>query len=220
EPLPPKPIILPEAEAVGDDYFSSILFVGDSRTQGLQIATGGYGASFYADRGLAIDGMGKTAFITVNGANGTPTSLTVIDALRATPHDGKIYINLGLNSVGWNSTDRFRDLFRTDLDTLVATCPNTDIVLMSILPVGRNAVVIGCSDNSEVNRRVTAYNQVLLELATEYDLYYLNAYEAFVDNEGFLPVGFSNDDIHLRRDQNILLCDYIRTHPIPSIFER
>lgn len=215
EPYVPKPITLPESADVGEDYFKSLLFIGDSRTQGLQIATGGYGAAFYANRGLSVDGMGKTQFITVTNPDGSSKTLTVLDALRAEPFAQNIYVWLGLNAVGWNSTDRFRNLFRTDLEALIQACPQANIVIMSILPVGRNAVVIGCDDNVEVNRRVVAYNQILLDLAEHYDLYFLNCYEAFVDAEGFLPPGYSNDDMHLRKEQNLRLCEYIRTHSIP-----
>ena len=215
---PPPVIILPQAEngAVGDEYFRSILFIGDSRSQGLSIATGGgYGATFYADRGLSVDALGTKKFLVQKQPDGSSASVTVIEALTDSPHTGKIYIWLGLNELGWHSSDRFETTFRTQLSAICAACPDADIVIMSLLPVGRTAVVVGVNSSAAANARVSEYNAILLRLAEEYGVYYLNCYEAFADAEGFLPTGYASDGIHLVRDQNLALCEYIRTHPIP-----
>lgn len=215
---PPPPIItLPKAETpVGDDYFKSILFIGDSRSQGLSIATGGgYGATFYADRGLSIDSVGTKQFLVRKQADGSSKNLSITEALTADPHKGKIYIWLGLNELGWRSADRFETAFRTQLTAVKTACPDAEIVIMSILPVGRSAVVIGVDSSAAANARVIEYNDILYRLAEEFGTYYLNCYEAFADAEGYLPNGYASDGIHLVRDQNLALCDYIRSHPVP-----
>ena len=110
ETAPPKPVIvLPEAEAVDESYFSSVIFVGDSRTQGMQIATGGYGATFYADRGIAVDGLEKRAFIKRTSPDGTTRELTVAEALTEDAFDGMLYLWFGLNEVGWVSSAHFEN---------------------------------------------------------------------------------------------------------------
>lgn len=214
---PPKVIVLPETDTpVGDDYFTSILFIGDSRTQGLQIATGGYGASFYADRGLSIEGVSSKQFINRTTPTGQTTAISIIEALTEEPVGEKIYIWLGLNELGWRSTDKFENSFRTQLIAIREVCPDAEIVIMALLPVGQNAVVIGVDSNDDANRRVAEYNDILLRLAEEVGVYYLNCYEAFADENGYLPDGYANDGIHLRKEQNLALCDYIRSHPIPA----
>ena len=210
---PPPPVItLPAAETpVGEDYFTSILFIGDSRTQGLQIATGGYGATFYADRGLSIEGVSAKQFIVRK--EGT---LSVIEALRAEPWRQNIYIWLGLNELGWNSPTRFENVYRDQLTAIRAVCPDANIVIMSVLPVGRNAVVVGVNSSAESNRRVAEHNAALLRLAEEFGVYYLNCYEAFADAEGYMPNEYASDGIHLLRDRNLELCNYILSHPVPQ----
>lgn len=207
---------LPEAETPeGNDYFASILFIGDSRSQGLQISTGGYGATFYADRGLSIDGVSTKQFIKRTALDGSLTSISIIEALTAEPVTEKIYIWLGLNELGWTSSAKFEEAYRTQLTAICQICPDADIVIMSLLPVSRNAIVIGVDSSADANQRVVKYNEILLQLAEEAGVYYLNCYEAFVDNEGYLPDGYASDGIHLVKAQNLALCDYIRAHPIP-----
>lgn len=214
---PPPPVItLPEAETpAGDDYFASILFIGDSRSQGMQISTGGYGATFYADRGLSIEGVSDKKFIKRTAPDGSQTSISIIEALTAEPVTEKIYIWLGLNELGWPSSAKFEKTYRTQLAAVREACPDADIVIMSLVPVGRNAVVVGVDTSADANKRVIEYNEILLRLAEEAGVYYLNCYEAFVDAEGYLPDGYASDGIHLVKAQNIALCDYIRAHPIP-----
>ena len=214
---PPPVIILPKSEngAADDDYFRSILFIGDSRSQGLSIATGGgYGATFYADRGLSIDGVSSKKFLVQKQPDGSSASVTVIEALTASPHTGKIYIWLGINELGYASS-RFESSFRTQLNAIRTACPDADIVIMSLLPVGRNAAVYGIPSNADANAKVSEYNSILLRLAEETGAYYLNCYESFSDAEGYLPDGYASDGIHLVRDQNLAICDYIRSHPTP-----
>ncbi len=212
----PKITILPKAETpVGEDYFTSILFIGDSRTQGLQIATGGYGASFYADRGLSIDGVSSKKFITRTKPSGEAQTISILDALTEEPFGEKIYIWLGLNELGWRSTEKFETSYRTQLAEIRRLCPNAEIVLMALIPVGKNAIVIGVDSNDQANLRVREYNDILLRLAEEAGVYFLNCYEAFADETGYLPNGYANDGIHLRKEQNLALCEYIRSHPIP-----
>lgn len=221
ETEPPKPTftILPrERTAVGEDYFNSVVFIGDSRTQGLQISTGGYGATVYADRGLSVDGITNKKFVVKKAPDGTSRALSIIESLTEEPHKGMIYIWLGINELGTPNPASYEKAFRRQLEAVQTACPEATIVVMSLLPVGRNASVYGMPSNVEVNNRVKTYNDILLKLAEEAGAFYLNAYESFADAEGFLPDGYATDGIHLVRDQNIAVCDYIRNHPVPEQF--
>lgn len=215
EPSAPV-IILPEAEAVDKTYFSSVIFVGDSRTQGMQIATGGYGATFYADRGIAVDGLEKRAFIKRTAEDGTARELTVAEALTEDAFDGMLYLWFGLNEVGWISSAHFENTYRQTLTKLTEICPDADICLMSVPPVGRSAIVIGADSPAAANERIKIHNEIIYRLAEEFGLYYLDCTTPFTDEEGYLPEGYSNDGIHLRVERNRELLTYIQTHPIPG----
>lgn len=217
ETTPPEPvIILPEAEAVDKAYFASVIFVGDSRTQGMQIATGGYGATFFADRGLAVDGLESRAFIKRTAEDGSARELTVAAALAEDAFDGMLYLWFGLNEVGWISSAHFENTYRQALGKLTAICPNADICLMSVPPVGRSAIVIGADSPAAANARIKTHNEIIYRLAEEFGLYYLDCTTPFTDEEGYLPEGYSNDGIHLRVERNRELLTYIQTHPIPG----
>lgn len=217
ETTPPEPvIILPEAEAVDKAYFASVIFVGDSRTQGMQIATGGYGATFFADRGLAVDGLEKRAFIKRTAPDGSTRELTVAQALTEDAFDGMLYLWFGLNEVGWISSAHFENTYRQTLGKLIEICPDADICLMSVPPVGRSAIVIGADSPAAANARIKTHNEIIYRLAEEFGLYYLDCTTPFTDEEGYLPEGYSNDGIHLRVERNRELLTYIQTHPIPG----
>lgn len=217
ETTPPEPvIILPEAEAVDEAYFSSVIFVGDSRTQGMQIATGGHGATFYADRGIAVDGLEKRAFIKRTAEDGSTRELTVTEALTEDAFDGMLYLWFGLNEVGWISSAHFENTYRQTLGKLIEICPAADICLMSVPPVGRSAIVIGADSPAAANARIKTHNEIIHRLAEEFGVYYLDCTTPFTDEEGYLPEGYSNDGIHLRVERNRELLAYIQTHPIPG----
>lgn len=217
ETAPPAPIIsLPEADAVDKAYFSSVIFVGDSRTQGMQIATGGYGAAFYADRGLTVDGVEKRAFIKRTAEDGATRELTLAEALAEDAFDGMLYLWFGLNEVGWISSAHFENTYRQALAKLKEICPEADICLMSVPPVGRSAIVIGADSPAAANERIKTHNEIIYRLAEEAGVYYLDCTTPFSDEEGFLPEGYSNDGIHLRVERNRELLTYIQTHPIPG----
>ena len=120
---------VPESEPVEMDYFSDALFIGDSRTDGLQIYSGIKGADFYCYKGLNIFDMSKRQVVEMNGGK-----YTVVEALKKGPQYKKIYISLGINELGWNGTDTFRRQSAKLIERIQTDHPEAVLVLQSILP--------------------------------------------------------------------------------------
>ena len=121
---------VPQSEPVEMDYFSDALFIGDSRTDGLQIYSGIKGATFYCYKGLNIFDMSKRQVVEMNGGK-----YTVVEALEKGPQYKKIYISLGVNELGYPGTDSFYKAFKSFLEEVKSAQPDAIIYLQNLVPV-------------------------------------------------------------------------------------
>ena len=215
EPEPPaeEPVLekapwapVPESEPVDDSYFDSVIFVGDSRTDGFRLYSG-------LDRGTYFCITGETVASATdlqNWKTETGKKISLADAVAQTACD-KIYLMLGVNELGWNGTDIFREHAENLLQRLKADHPEAEIVIQSLLPVSAEQDAKGTYVN---NRRILAYNQVWMELAEENDCDYVNIAEAVTGEDGCLPAEMSFDGVHLNRAGCHAWLDYLRTHSV------
>lgn len=195
---------VPESGPVEDTYFDDVVFLGDSRTEGFKLYSGlGHGTYLHAV-GATVESVFTKAVETEQG------KMPLLDAL-AELECGKIYVMLGVNELGWNGTDIFRNQCGKMIDRIQEDHPQAEVVLQSIIPVSAKQEAKGSYVNNE---RIAAYNQVLLELAEEKDCPYVNVAEAVVDEDGFLRADWTFDGVHL----NVAGCqawlEYLRTHPV------
>ena len=85
---------------VADSYFDDAAFIGDSRTQGLQLYTGLPNATFYATQGLMVDTFFSKKFVKAGGGK-----ITIPDAmqkLQMTTQEGN---NVGVCAIRGNFDD-------------------------------------------------------------------------------------------------------------------
>ena len=157
-PVKPDPNAAPFTTADAS-YFADALFIGDSRTVGLKEYGQIEGADFFCTTGMNVY---KVRDEVVNvGSVGSVT----LDQLLSAKTYGKIYLMLGINELGWNGTDIFRNQSAKLIERLQADHPDATIVIQSILPVSAKQDAKGSYVN---NQRIDAYNQVLQELAETY----------------------------------------------------
>lgn len=197
---------VPESEPVDDSYFDSVIFVGDSRTDGFRLYSG-------LDRGTYFCITGETVASATdlqNWKTETGKKISLADAVAQAACD-KIYLMLGVNELGWNGTDIFREHAEDLLQRLKADHPEAEIVIQSLLPVSAEQDAKGTYVN---NRRILAYNQVWMELAEENGCDYVNIAEAVTGEDGCLPAEMSFDGVHLNRAGCHAWLDYLRTHSV------
>lgn len=197
---------VPESEPVDDSYFDSVIFVGDSRTDGFRLYSG-------LDRGTYFCITGETVASATdlqNWKTETGKKISLADAVAQAACD-KIYLMLGVNELGWNGTDIFREHAEDLLQRLKADHPEAEIVIQSLLPVSAEQDAKGTYVN---NRRILAYNQVWMELAEENGCGYVNIAEAVTGEDGCLPAEMSFDGVHLNRAGCHAWLDYLRTHSV------
>ena len=195
---------VPESALVEDTYFDDVVFLGDSRTDGLRLYSGLQHGTFLCSTGATVESVFSKAVETPAG------ELPLLDALAALDC-GKIYIMLGINELGWNGTETFRTQSTELIQRLRKDHPDAEIVIQSILPVSAEKDAEGRYVN---NGRIKEYNQVWLELAEEFDVAYLNVAEGVAGEDGLLPSELCYDGVHLNQAGCQMWLDYLRTHAI------
>lgn len=209
---PEKKAFAPVAESapVKDTYFDDVVFLGDSRTEGFSLYSGlKTGTCFYAVGATVESVFTKDVWETPEG------KVPLLDAVAETAC-GKVYVMLGVNELGWNGTEIFRNQCAKVIDRIREDHPDAEVVLQSILPVSAKQDAKGSYVNNE---RIAVYNQELLALAEEKACAYLNVAEAVVDENGFLREDWTFDGVHLNVQGCQAWLEYLRTHPVGEVPE-
>lgn len=175
----------PQAVEPGD--YSDAAFIGDSRTEALKTYGLLKNATYYTYKGLKVDTVFTEACIDEGG-----TKMTVMDAISLHQYN-RIYISLGVNELGWVSTDIFIEDYGKIIDTLKETQPNATIYVQAILSVSQKK-----SEQDKIynNPRINEFNALLEQMAADKGVVYLPVNTAVMDETGSLPVGASTDGVH------------------------
>ena len=194
-----------ESSPVQDSYFSDALFLGDTRVQCLDLYGVGnfktllYGTSINVSNALSYDCKSS------DGTDGTPNDKVLLN------NYGKIYLNFGINELGWPNSDSFATNYRLLVEELKAKCPDSVIYICNIMPISR----LRDGKNQYVtNDRIKSYNILLQTVAEDTKTYYLNCYESIVDEEGFLPAELNSDGINLYEEGCQIWYNYLKSHTV------
>ena len=198
---------VPESTPVEDTYFDDVVFLGDSRTDGLRLYGGMTHGTFLFFTGATVESVFTKEVETQLG------TMPLLDALAEMEY-GRIYVMLGVNELGWKGTDIFRNQSAALIQRLQEDHPEAEIVIQSILPVSAKIDEEGRYVN---NQRIAEYNQVWLELAEQFNVNYLNIAEVLLDENGQLPSELTYDGVHLNKAGCRVWLDYMRSHAVGEI---
>ncbi len=189
-------------QPVDQSYFNDAVFLGDSRTVGLQLYSGWDNCDYLADVGMTIyDCLDRDISF------GDIQHTTAREVL-STSRYGKVYIMLGINECGSNLNTYF-DKYTEVVDQIHRWQPDALIVVQGIMKVGAQKSATHPSIN---NTNITARNEKLATLANDWYIYYLDINEAVCDENGNLTDGYSFDQVHLYAKYYSLWCDYLLEH--------
>lgn len=200
---------LEESHDAGEAYLDSIVYAGDSLTYGLGLSNSYLGTrDVVAYGGLGVyDYLDYTENPSYNQSEELKSPLEWLKKLNPQT----LYIMLGTNGVAVYSNEYHINLYNKMLDRVVAALPNTTIVLVAITPWAESRVT-----EKFTNQKVDNFNMMVLEMAHERGMYFLNFSEAVRDENGnFSPAYMSSDGIHWASTCKKLFCQFVRTHPIP-----
>lgn len=200
---------VPECEPVGMDYFADALFIGDSRTQGLQMYSGVQGATFYASTGLSVFGVDTAGTVMVNGK-----ACSIVEALAQGPQFGKVYIAFGLNELGYYNTEYYLKVFRTFLEQVKTLQPNAVVYLQTLAPVNEEKCAQWGQFSCINNQRVDMYNELFAQLARECRVALVDVHEALAEPDGSVAFEATVDGIHFQKPWYETWLNYLCNHTV------
>ena len=173
-------------------YFRDCAFVGDSRTQGIQLNDGITTADFYADRGLNIRTIYTKEFVKAKDEEGEEILITALDALKNKKYR-KVFISFGINELGWQSTSIFQEEYGELIRNIKKAQPDSQIIVIGIYPVTEERD----SEDPVFNmKRLRAFNKLIKEMAENEGVTYVDVAPAVQNWKGFMTDDASNDGIH------------------------
>ena len=171
-------------------YFNDAIFIGDSRTLGISDYAGLDEADFYCDSGMTVLKLFDAGGVTYQKTGKKEDLNQVLHQKQY----GKVYIMLGMNDLGYGTTDMYLERYRKTVDKIREWQPDAIIYIMANLHVSR-----------EKNKPETEFNNININdknaasalLANGTDIFYLDANPLFTDSEGFLNSELTFDGVHL-----------------------
>ncbi len=200
---------VPESEAVGPEWFSDAVFIGNSLAQGFMLYGGLKTADMFAVQSISVANIGTDHVINVGGGN----YLTILDAMARKSYR-KVFVMLGINELSWASKETFYSKYSDLIDKIRELEPEAELYLQSMTPVTARQ-----SDNSTTftNPRILEYNAVIRQLAEDKEAHYLYVFDAFADEDGCLPAGSSDDGIHPYPKYYPQWLTYLEAHTVTEV---
>lgn len=201
----------PASDPVDMDYFADALFIGDSRTDGLQLYSGIKGATFYCYKGLTVFELQDRKVVELDGG-----TYSVAEALGRRQY-AKVYISLGINELGYFNDQAFEDTFRAFLRQLRQLQPDAVIYLENLVPVNPDK----CKEYKQpyyvTNEQVAVYNEIFSRLAPEEHVVLLDLASALSDETGILARENTVDGVHFTKAWYKTWLDYLMTHTVDPL---
>lgn len=218
EPTPAPPpwplyefgVPLEEGEPVEDDsFFDNAVFLGDSRTEGLQLFGGQKHGTYYWARGMSVFRADSDEYkvFEVDGE-----ALTLVGTLSKRQYD-QVYVMIGVNELG-HSAESYEAGLGALIDKVLAAQPAA-VVYLQLLPPVNDAMCRANALASYINNtNVQAFNEAIVRVAAEKKVVLLNTAEVYTGKDGQLPAELANDGCHFAYNAYTQWADYLRAHII------
>lgn len=207
EPEPESPVFegaVPASDWVSSDYFNDAVFVGDSISTGIELYGVMDGTTVLAGTGANLSSVYTEPYVKQEDGS----RIAIMDGLKQAQFR-KVYILLGGNEVRDVEKSRFIERYASFLDDVRELQPDALIYVQSILPVTKN------NNYNMDNNRIDEFNQALLALCEEKQVYYLNVAECMKDENGMLPDAASPaDGMHFGPEYYNKWFDYLKQHTV------
>lgn len=199
---------LEESEGVEDDsFFDSSVFLGDSRTEGLELFSGLKHGDFYWARGMTVFKADSEDYrpFEIDGKK-----YSMVEALALKQYDN-VYIMLGVNELGYPAESYESGLGKL-LDQILEIQPQAVVYLQTMPPLN-DAL---CRQNKLAsyisNENLARFNEAIVRLAAEKEVVLLDTAQAYTGPDGQLPAELANDGCHFSYGGYKLWADYLRRH--------
>ena len=207
---------LPKTQDMGQEYIDQMVFVGESTTAHLR------------SRGVLRDGQGTeqvwsdssgTMTLDLNILHKTilhPKTRQPLTIAQAAGREKPRYLVLSFGVNGIVGFSRNEELYRRAYGKLITAIheasPDTVVLLQTVYPVADNQTVFG-EGAATVNGYIRRINELLPEIADQYDAYVVDTASVLCDAQGNLRMDYqAGDGIHLTAEAYRQILQYLRTH--------
>ena len=173
-------------QAVEDNYFDTVLFIGDSRTEGLKMYGRLGSADYFANAGMSVFNLFDKV---VGDQNFAAQNLR---QLLGAKEYGTIYVMLGINEVGYPHSSLEKQ-YASVVKQIRELAPNATLVLQGNLGVTRDKAAKQSYFSPD---SVNALNRLIAALADGKTIFYLPPADIFSDEEGYLKPDITGDGVH------------------------
>lgn len=199
---------VPQSEKKDQSYLEECVFVGDSISTGFS----GYGfvseKNVFAKTSMRIDLINSTPLDTFYG------NILAVNAIKAAKAQN-VYVMLGSNGMGWINNVAMIDDYGVFISNIKSVVPDAKIYLISVPPVTAEREQIATVEEGQIlNSTINEYNTMLLELANDNNVYYLDVHSVLVNQNGMLPSEESTDGMHFTKKTYEKVIDYILSHVV------
>lgn len=180
-------VSVPTEEELLQETLSNILFIGDSRTEGLyKFTKAGEYSDFCCKPGYNISTIREQSVASY-------PNQSLMNTIRQRNYQ-TIYICLGYNELGWKSVEKFINEYQTFILEIREQAPETEIYVIGILNVCETFDDI--LEDYENNQRIAEFNTEIQTMCQENQLSFLDLNPEFIDETGNLPQNSTEDGIH------------------------
>ena len=201
---------VPESEWVASAYFDDAVFIGDSLTTGIQLYNILPDTTVLASVGININNIFTNEVI--NDGNGGQQ--TILDAAKDI-QPAKIYTMLGTNGLKGLGPEETVRYYRQLVQQLKADHPDSIIYVQSLMPINEESFAANYGYEL-TNAEIDECNELLMQMAGEEEVYFVNCAEAIKDENGELPAEFTTDGLHFRGEYYNKWIDYLKEHTVPE----
>lgn len=195
--------VLQLTDDAGQNYIDETLFAGDSNT----VRLCNFGEielqNTVAYVGIGIQSVTEQECVWFEEYENPVTMPNAVSLLQPR----RLIMMFGTNNISTNTEDFIAEYGRA-YDAMVQAYPYTDIIISSVPPVGKSR-----QNAASAMKKITAFNEALVNLAAEKGAKFLNATEILCDDEGYLKTEYvESDGLHLTAKGAQAYITYVRTH--------
>ena len=198
-----------ESEAVDDSWFEDAVYLGDSRTEGLQLFSGLRTGDFLWGKGLSVFHAANPEKKVIQQGEET---LSVLEALAQKTY-GKVYIMIGINELGY-STSSYEEGLRTLVDKVREIQPDAVIYLQTLPPVNETMAAAYGLGSYIRNTKVNSFNEAIYRVAWEKQTALLDVAAIYRTEEGELAADMAVDGVHFYRQGYARWYEFLKTHTL------
>ncbi len=200
-------VAVPGGTAYDTSWFSDAVLIGDSRMNGFQLYSDVKEASYITCTGLSIYQVAQEEEVIRRGEE----KISVFAALEEGQY-AKVYLSMGVNELGYYNPEGFGETFGKVVDRVRELQPNAAVYVMTVIPVNSEKCREYDQKSYVNNDLVKQYNEALVKMALEKDVYLVNTVEALADETGEVPADLSSDGVHFKKEGYLMWRDYLLCH--------